>query len=252
MTRAILRPSILAAALAVSGLPAGAFDIRAMTPEESAAFGEAVRGYLMQNPGVLMEVIGELEAQQAEAQAAGEAELVAANRAAIFEDGHSWVGGNPEGSVTLVEFIDYRCGYCRKAHAEVADLVQSDGDIRYVVKEFPILGEDSVLAARFAVAALRVAGAEAYKALHDGFYTGFRGEVTEANLIRFAEELDLDGTAIAAAMDSPEVERVLAENHALADRLQIQGTPTFVLGDQLVRGYLPEEQMRAIVAEVRG
>ena len=241
----------LAATLTL-GTPALAFDITSMTQPESEAFGEAVRSYLMENPGVLMEVIGELEAQQANAQAAGDSALVLANVADIYEDGHSWEGGNPEGSLTVVEFIDYRCGYCRKSHAEVLELVKTDGDIRYIVKEFPILGEESVIASQFAVSALKVAGPEAYKKIHDGLYTEFRGAVTAERLAAFASDLGLDGKAIAAGMDSPEVAKVLNENQALAQRLQIEGTPTFVMGDQLLRGYVPLEGMRAMVAEVRG
>lgn len=234
------------------GTPALAFDITSMTQPESEAFGEAVRGYLMENPEVLMEVIAELEAQQANAQAAGDSAMVLANAADIYEDGYSWEGGNPEGSLTLVEFADYRCGYCRKAHSEVLELVKTDGDIRYIVKEFPILGPDSVLASQFAVSALQLAGPEAYQQIHDGLYTEFRGAVTAERLAAFASDLGLDGKAIAAGMDSPEVAKVLNENQALAQRLQIEGTPTFVMGDQLLRGYVPLEGMRAMVAEVRG
>lgn len=247
------RPAFaLAAALTLAATAAPAFDITSMTQPESEAFGEAVRGYLMENPQVLMEVIAELEAQQAAAQAQGDSALVLANSADIYEDGHSWVGGNPEGSLTVVEFADYRCGYCRRAHPEVLDLVSSDGDIRYVVKEFPILGEESVIASRFAVAALQIAGPDAYEKIHDGLYTDYRGAMTAERLAAFADDLGLDGDAIAAGMNAPEVDAVLAANHALAQRLRIEGTPTFVMGDQMLRGYVPLEGMRAMVAEVRG
>ena len=242
----------LALALSLGATAAPAFDITSMTQPESEAFGEAVRGYLMENPEVLMEVIAELEAQQAAAQASGDSALVLSNAADIYEDGFSWVGGNPEGSLTVVEFIDYRCGYCRKAHSEVLELVESDGDIRYIVKEFPILGEESVIASQFAVAALQVAGPEAYEKIHDGLYTEFRGAMTAERLAAFATDLGLDGKAIAAGMESPEVAKVLNENQLLAQRLQIEGTPTFVMGDQLLRGYVPLEGMRAMVEEVRG
>ncbi|MDP3339994.1 DsbA family protein [Frigidibacter sp.] len=255
MTRPAFAQRRFALALAATltlGTPALAFDITSMTQPESEAFGEAVRGYLMENPGVLMEVIAELEAQQAEAQSSGDSALVLSNAADIYEDGFSWVGGNPEGSLTVVEFIDYRCGYCRKAHSEVLELVETDGDIRYIVKEFPILGEESVIASQFAVAALQVAGPEAYEKINHGLYTEFRGAMTAERLAAFATDLGLDGAAIAAGMDSPEVAKVLNDNQLLAQRLQIEGTPTFVMGDQLLRGYVPLEGMRAMVADVRG
>lgn len=244
-----LAPAVLAILLAT---PATAFDVTKMTEAEREAFRAEVRAYLLENPEVLAEAIDELQKRQAEAAAEGDAALVKANAAEIFEDGHSFVGGNPDGSLTVVEFIDYRCGYCKKAHAEVAELVSSDGDIRYIVKEFPILGEQSVTAARFAIAALQTLGSDAYEKINAGFYEDFRGDVTEETLLAFADDLGLDGKAILAKMDAPEVTRVIEANHLLAQRMQISGTPTFVMGGQMLRGYAPLETMRAIVADERG
>ncbi len=244
-----LAPLAFAALLAT---PAAAFDVTSMTDAEREAFRAEVRAYLLDNPEVLAEAFEALQKRQAEAAAEGDASLVKANAEDIFNDGHSFVGGNPDGTLTVVEFIDYRCGYCRKAHAEVAELVQSDGDIRYIVKEFPILGEESVTASRFAIAALQTLGAEAYEKINAGFYESFRGEVTPETLAAFAAGLGLDGKAILAGMDAPEVMKIIEENHLLAERMQISGTPTFVMGGQMLRGYAPLETMRAIVADERG
>ncbi len=244
-----LAPFALVAALAT---PAGAFDMSAMTDAERDAFRSEIRDYLMENPEVLAEAIDVLQNRQAEAAAAQDETLVQANAEDLFSDGHSFVGGNPDGSLTVVEFIDYRCGYCRKAHAEVAELVSSDGDIRYIVKEFPILGDQSVIASRFAIATLQTAGAEAYEKVNAGFYESFRGDVSVDTLTAFANELDLDAEAIIGQMDAPEVTKVIEENHLLAQRLQISGTPTFVMGDQMLRGYAPLETMRELVADERG
>jgi protein-disulfide isomerase len=242
----------IAALVALLATPVAALDLTNMTDEERAAFGAEVRAYLLANPHVLIEVQQELESRAADAQVANDAQLVQTNAADIFHDTHSYVAGNPEGDLTVVEFIDYRCGYCRKAHSEVAELVKSDGNIRYVVKEFPILGEESVLASRFAIAALGVAGPDAYARINAGFYESFRGDVTPATLQSFATELGLDAATIMARMDSPEVTDVIAQNHLLAQRLQINGTPTFVLGDKMLRGYAPLETMRSMVAAERG
>lgn len=244
-----LAPLAVAALLAS---PAAAFDLSAMSEAERTAFRAEVRAYLLENPEVLSEAIDVLQSRQAEAAAQGDLALVKANARDLFEDGYSFVGGNPDGSLTVVEFIDYRCSYCRKAHAEVAELVASDGDIRYIVKEFPILGDQSVIAARFAIATLQVAGDEAYEKVNRGFYESFRGDVTEETLIAFATDLGLDSAAIMAQMDTPEVTRVIADNHLLAQRMQISGTPTFVMGEQMLRGYAPLATMRAIVAKERG
>ncbi len=243
---------LAAAALIGLSAPALAFDLTAMSDEEKAAFGEAVRGYLLENPEVLSEAIEVLNQRQANAEAENDKTLVQTNSDDIFQDSASFVGGNPDGDVTVVEFIDYRCGYCKKAHSEVKDLVAADGKIRYIVKELPILGEDSVVAARFAIATLQIAGPDAYAKINAGFYESFRGEVTQDTLSAFAKDLGLDPAPILAVMDAPEVTRVIADNHALAQRLQISGTPTFVMGGQMIRGYVPGAAMQAAVAEERG
>ena len=132
----------------------------------------------------------------------------------------------------------------------VATLVETDGNIRFVVKEFPILGEDSVRAARFAIATRQVAGPEAYEKAHDGLIR-LQGPVNDAALNRLARDLSLDGPAILAAMDDEAVTAELKANHALAQKLAINGTPTFVVADQMLRGYVPLPDMKQIVADAR-
>lgn len=239
---------IVAASLA---LPAAAMDLTELSDAERAQFRAEVRAYLMENPEVIMEAVDALREKEANAQAQADVDLVSVNAKAIFDDGYSWVGGNPEGDITLVEFLDYRCGYCKKAHDEVAKLLEKDGNIRLIVKEFPILGEQSVLASRFAVAVKQVAGDDSYKAMNDALMA-FRGDVTPASLRRMASTFGLDMDAIEAVMDSDAVTQEIAETRALAQRLQITGTPTFVMKDELLRGYLPYDQMKALLDEKRG
>jgi protein-disulfide isomerase len=242
-----LLPFVMAAGFA---LPVQALDLDAMNDAETQAFGQQVRAYLLANPQVLMEVVAVLEAEQASAATNNDVAMVNANAAYLFEDENSWVGGNPDGDLTIVEFLDYRCGYCRRAHPEVAELVSSDGNIRVIVKELPILGEQSTLASRFAVSTKIVAGDDAYKDVSDALMN-LRGDVTETSLSRLAEAFELDGSAIFAKMNSEEVNEVLALNSMLAQRLQISGTPTFVFGDQMLRGYAPLDQMRIMVDDIR-
>ncbi len=142
--------------------PAGATDLDNLTAADRAAFRAEVRAYLLENPEVLMEAIGVLEQRQASAEGERDQMMIAANADALFSSAFDVVLGNPEGDVTIVEFMDYRCGYCRRAHPEVADLIELDGNIRVIVKEFPILGEQSVLAARFAIATRIALGDDAY------------------------------------------------------------------------------------------
>ena len=245
--KALLSATALAAGMA---LPAHALDLGALTPQERESFRTEVRAYLLDNPEVLMEAIAVLESRKQEAQAADDVALVQANAADLFEGKSDWVGGNPAGDLTIVEFVDYRCGYCRKAYPEVSQLIADDGNIRLILKEYPILGEQSLTSARMALATRLALGDEAYEKVHDALIT-FGGEVNDDSFGALAKELGLDADAILAKEDSPEIDAIIAENHALGERLQINGTPTFVVGDQLLRGYLPLEGMKAVVGEAR-
>lgn len=226
--------------------PALAFDPAAMTEAERAAFRTEIRSYLMENPEVLMEAIGVLEQRQQKDAMQADLDMLVTNHDVIFNDPASWVGGNPEGDITVVEFLDYRCGYCRKSYEEVEELVKSDGNIRFVVKEFPILGEQSTLSSQFAIATRMVAGDEAYKRAHDALIT-LRGDATPDTLGALAKDLGLDADAILAKMSAPEVQDIIAANHALGTTMQINGTPSFVIDQTMVRGYVPLDAMRQIV-----
>jgi protein-disulfide isomerase len=241
-------PALLGLSL-ITG-PAQALDLNALSDAEKAEFGKQVREYLLENPEVIIEAIDILEQRNAVAEAAADKELVQANADELFNDGYSWVGGNPDGDITLVEFMDYRCGYCRRAVPEVASLLAEDGNIRLVIKELPILGEASVMSSRFAIATKQVAGDDAYKQVHDALLE-FSGEPTEVTLRRISDGLGLDSDAIIAAMGGDEVTEEIAQTRALAQRMKISGTPSFVLGSEMLRGFLPAEQMLQIANGVR-
>jgi protein-disulfide isomerase len=243
-------PASLALAAALTAAPLAADGIGDMTDAERATFRAEIRDYLLQNPEVLLEAIAVLEQRQAQAETMQDQAMVMANAAALFESEHDWEGGNPEGDIVLVEFMDYRCGYCRRAQPDVERLISTDGNIRYIVKEFPILGDESIMASRFAISARQNIGDDAYELLHVALMQ-MRVDVTEDSLRRLAESLELDADVILAGMNAPEVDEVIAANHALAGILQISGTPTFVMNDQMLRGYMPYEGMAALAAEIR-
>lgn len=242
---ALLAPMAFAATSTIAG------GLGEMTADERAAFGEEVKAFIVANPEILVEAMEVLQSRENLASAGKDAQILQDNAAAIFSDGASWVGGNPDGDVTVVEFTDYRCGYCRKAHPEVTELVQSDGNIRFILKEFPILGEESIASSRFAIAVLQLHGADAYKAAHDALIT-LRGAPDAAVLERLAAELGLDPGPVLTRMAAKEVTAVISANHALADIMEVSGTPTFVINGTILRGYLPLEDMRKVVAEERG
>ncbi|MCU0903072.1 MAG: DsbA family protein [Tabrizicola sp.] len=230
--------------------PAEVASAPAMTEAERTAFREEVRAYLLDNPEVLIEAMDVLQAREEEAARIRDVQMVATHNDVIFNNPHDWVGGNPNGDITLVEFMDYRCGYCRQAYAEVEELIKTDGNIRFVVKEFPILGEASLMSAQFAIAVRQLHGDEAYASVHDTLMT-LRGEPNAETLSRLASDLGLDPEPILDRMSKPEVMQVIQDNHRLAEEMEITGTPAFVLKDMVMRGYAPVEVMREFVAEAR-
>lgn len=221
-----------------------------MSADERAAFGAAVRAYLLENPEVIMEAVDILQQREQQASAQGDFELVQRYAEQLNNDGFSFVGGNPDGAITLVEFLDYKCGYCRRAHAEIRAMVANNSDIRYIVKEFPILGDESVLGARAALAVLVNDGNDAYYALNDLLMT-WDGPLNADALREMATEVGADYDLMFETMNSQLVTEMIASNRALAQRMQITGTPTFVLGPQMVRGYVAADIMDRLLQEIR-
>lgn len=246
----MFRTGLASAALTVTlALPVTAQQ--ALTDAERDAFRAEVRAYLMENPEVIMEAVGILQAREEADQLAADEQMVADQTDALVNDGFSWVGGNPDGDITVVEFMDYRCGYCKKAFPEVESLLETDGNIRFIVKEFPILGDASVLGSQFAIATHILAGDAAYKSVHDTLMS-YNGEITAETLTRLGDSLGLDSAAILAKTDDPEVVRRINANRALGTALQISGTPTFVVQNKMVRGYVPADQLQQLVDQLRG
>lgn len=244
-----MKALLTAALLAATALPAAAFDPAAMNEAEKAAFGEAVRDYLMANPDVLIESINVLEERRVADESKNDKQLVENNKAAIFDDGHSWVGGNPDGDITLVEFIDYRCGVCKRVNPDLEKLISADGNIRFILKEFPILTAESDLAARFAVSVQQIAGADSYKKAHDALMEA-RGPVNAETMTKLADDLGVDGKEVLNRMNTEDVSAVLRENRQLAERMSVMGTPTFIIEGEMLRG-IPADGLEGVVARIR-
>lgn len=210
---------------------------------------EIIRSYILENPEVIVEAMQVLEQRQQQAQRTADADLVARFSGRLLDDGFSFVGGNPDGDVTVVEFLDYRCGYCKQAHDGVQALVASDSNIRYVVKEFPILGPDSTYAARAAMASL-AQGPELYAAFNDAMMR-HQGELGARAVMGIAESVGIDGDQLQAEMDSPQIAERIRATYGLAREMGINGTPAFVIGDEIVRGYVPYDNLRELVEVAR-
>jgi protein-disulfide isomerase len=240
-------PVLLAGLLAV---PAGAEEdtaAGAFTPAQEEAIRQLVRDYLVANPEVLMEAVQAYRARQQEMQQQQVDDVLTSKRDELERDPDSPVVGNPDGDVVLVEFFDYRCPYCIHVAQPLREVVEEDGNIRMVMKEFPILGPESVLAARMALAAERQGK---YEDLHFALMS-VPGKLTEEDAFKMAEQVGLDMDQLRSDMDDPAIEEMLQRNVALAQALQINGTPGFVIGDQVVRGAIDMRTLREIVRKAR-
>ena len=219
------------------------------TDAQKAELDSLIRAYLLENPEVILDAMQVLEDRQKQAQLSADAALIARLSDRLFNDGFSHVGGNPEGDVTVVEFLDYRCGYCKQAHDGVQALVASDSNVRYVVKEFPILGPDSTFAARAALAAL-AQGPELYEAFNAAMMR-HQGDLGNRTVLRIAESVGLDGDELRAEMDNPAIAERIRTTYGLAREMGINGTPAFVSGSEVVRGYVPYDNLRELVERAR-
>ena len=198
---------------------------------------------ILENPQIIMQAVAILEQRKRERAASG-ANTV---RLQLEQDPNSPNLGNPDGDVTVIEFFDYNCPYCRKAGQTVQELLASDANVRVIYREWPILGEDSVFASRAALAA-RAQGK--YEEFHWALMNG-EGRASEASILKLARHLDLDVEKLQADMTSPAVEAHIAQSSALARTLGFTGTPAFIVGDRTAPGMLSTDEITAMVAEAR-
>ncbi len=238
------------AVCAFSAIAVTAHDLADITPAGQQILHDEIRNYLLSNPGILYEMAEAYEAMQELEASANLSEAIARNYEVLYNDPFSYVGGNPDGDLDIVEFIDYRCGYCRKAHPQVAELLESDGNIRFIVKEFPILGENSVTSALLAMAVLQLAGNEAYKSVNDYLFTE-TAEVDDRVVARVASIAGIDAEQLMLATSSEELIAKIQENYLLAQELGIEGTPAFLVGTTLIPGHMELADMRNLVEAER-
>jgi protein-disulfide isomerase len=215
-------------------------DINNLTNADRKVLQKEIRRYILENPDIIFEAADIVRKREAALEVQEDEELIQSNFNEIFYDNYSYVGGNPDGDITIVEFVDYKCGYCRKAAELVRELIAKDDNIRFVVKEFPILGEASLVSSKFAIAVKNIGGPEKYKVAHD-ILLALTAEPTEIYLRRIAKELELNPEELFEAMQSDLVAQEIDQTGELAQKLQISGTPTFILGDQFLRGFVPLE-----------
>lgn len=246
----IVKPLLRAAALiAFLGAGTGAF---AQTAKDAAGLTEEqvqniVRDYLRENPEIVIEAIEAYRAKQQLAEQQHREQALASRRDQIFEDPMAPTNGVTDADVTLVEFFDYQCGYCKKVFPDIMAIMESDKKLRVVFKELPILGPESVIAARGAMAAHRQ---DKYMAYHQAVMD-LRGKLTEQRILQAAADAGLDMARLTEDMKAPEVDEYLRANLKLAQEIGVTGTPAMFVGEQFIPGAVDRETLIGLIEEAR-
>jgi len=206
-----------------------------------------IRDYLVQNPSVLREAIEALEKQAQELELARSRERIKENAELVYKSKRGFVFGNPEGNVTVVEFFDYNCGFCKRSLGDVMALVDADPNIKLILKEFPILGEGSVFASRAAIASKKQGK---YWEYHLALMQ-HRGAIDENSAMAIAKEVGLNVDQLRKDMEDEEIAATINESMQLANAIGINGTPAFIIDDRLIPGALGLDTMQTQIAEIR-
>ena len=227
---------LAAATLLASAVMASPVRAETFSADQRQEIETIVKDYLIAHPEVMQDVLAELEKHQQAAEAEKHRTAVTENKATLFSSPHQVVLGNPQGNVTMVEFFDYNCGYCKRALPDMLSLLKTDPNLKLVLKEFPVLGEGSVEAAHVAVAArMQDSTGKKYIEFHQKLLGG-RGQADKARALAVAKEVGFDMARIEKDLASDEVKKTIEESMKLADSLGVSGTPTYVVGKEVVVG----------------
>ncbi len=224
-------------------------EVEGIVHDYFAAHPEIIRDYLMANPEVVRDAIDELQKKQDAAEQAAQVAAITDNRDLLFSSPRQVVLGNPKGDVTLVEFFDYNCAYCRRAQPDMEQLIADDPNLRVVLKEFPVLGDGSIEAAEVSIA-VRVLAPDKSAEFHDALIAQ-SGQVNGEVALAVAEGLGLDRAKLKKTMDAPEVKDTINEGYALATKLSLTGTPSYVTSEEVVIGAVGYDALKEKIAAAR-
>jgi len=208
-----------------------------------------IEKWVQDNPEKIIASLQGMQKKQAGATAQDAKKVIATSKEQLYNDKNSGIAGNPEGDVAVVEFFDYSCHYCKNVYPDVKKLIDNDKGVKVILKEFPILGPDSEKAAKAAIAVLKLNSGK-YFAYH-GALMSIQGAKSEEVLLDQAKKLGLNPAKVKEEMDKPEVEQIIAANRALGSSIGVRGTPGFIIGDELIPGALPYDQLKQKVDEIR-
>lgn len=220
------------------------------TDAQRSAIEGIIKDYLIKNPEVLQDALAEAEKRQVETQRLAQAAALKESRELLVNGKHDVVAGNPQGDVTLVEFFDYNCGYCKRALTDLQTLIKGDPKLKVVLRDFPVLGPDSLEASKVALAAKQQIKGDKLFDYHIRLLES-RGRVNGERAIAVAKEMGLDIAKLQKDMQAPDIQAALQENVGLGDKLGLSGTPAFIIGDEIIPGAVGVEPIRKTVAGVR-
>ena len=228
--------------------PLASAENTSMNPQQKTDIEKIIHDYLLEHPEVIRDAIQALQAKEEQSKANAQTQAVLENKDALFNDPATPVAGNPMGDVTVVEFFDYHCPYCKAVASPLQQLITEDKGVRLVLKEFPILGEDSMLASK---AALAASAQGKYWEFHQALME-HRGKFTLDVIKALATKVGMDPAKLEADMSQAKIEPQISNTHALAKTLEISATPTFIIGDQVVEGAVPLERLKELIKKARG
>ena len=220
----------------------------AITPAQKTEIEKLVHDYIVAHPELIKEAIQALQAKEEQSKADAQTQAVLQNKEKLFNDPATPVAGNPMGDVTVVEFFDYHCPYCKAVAGPLQKLTEEDKGVRLVMKEFPILGQDSLLASQAALASVPQGK---YWEFHQALME-HRGQFDMEVIKSIAAKVGLDPAKLEADMQSDTIKPIISANHDLAQSLDIGATPTFIIGDQVVEGAVPLERLKELIQKARG
>lgn len=220
----------------------------ALTPAQKEEVKAVIKQYLTEeSPEVIRKAVQVLQQRDQTEQLQSTQDLVEKNKGKIYDDADSPVLGNPKGDVAIVEFFDYHCGYCKMAHGAITDALDKDKNLRFIAKEYPILGDESLLAARAALASVKQGK---YEKMHDALMTN-RGSMNDAAIMEMAKKAGLNIEKLQKDMQDNHISTLIDANRALAQLIGVRGTPLFIIGDEIRPGALNPEDIKTAVENAR-
>ena len=209
-----------------------------------------IKNYILDNPEIIIEAIEIFQKKQSSNALKKEKEIIKSLNSELYNDSNSHFFGNENSQLKVVEFIDYNCGYCKKNHEIIMNILEENNDIKYIIKELPILGESSLLASKFAIIIYLIDGPKIYEKFFDSLMR-YNNQLNLEILTKISKKVGSSVENFDSYFNSDEVNNIILRNLSLADKLSIEGTPTFIIENNVIRGFISFDQFQEIIDNLR-